>query len=1169
MARPHKFILTFILLLIGLGYSQRKVETDTLKARAAFKIRLSGTWYDRSSFFGYLNGSNQLGLSGIADNAVNSVKIVDASIVNADIVNPNILMQAGDGLFGGGNIFLGGNVLFNVNVDDSTIIIDNDTLKVVGAALPFFISAGGGLTGGGYTAIDDTISLEILVDNRTTQINGDTLKVIISNAGGIGLSPFNNNRYALDFTSANSTLTLKTATFQNSDAEGFISAWIKPETVSASMVVWASANTGAAERAVQGFITSAGAFAIRQRNNDTADQVNTDDGVISAGNQYHIAFGSTDTAYKIWINGVEQSLSVYSGSDNGDWLAATSRVNVEIGAHRGYGGPTTFTPFNGIIDEVSYFNIAPTQAKVDSLFNNGYPQNAAAIDGIIGYWRFEEGTGQWASDTVGTAEMTLGLDAMATSTDPAWVVSPFGWDPTINGLSVNINDSTFAINDSNEVSLKKESITWHKLTTTVRKNTEHIVEVPEYNESAEYNWGSVFFDNNTSSFSRIVGADGDHLKTDTYACFFWYKAAAVLNQYVVRDQYRFFVYDRNSSGNGQIRWGISRNGGAFKTKDYNAIDQSYTLSWHEYGIVSFADSAWLVVDSVKVDTMIVSPNSSWAGVEDSIYIGGADIPGFNLLGWVDEFRLWDTTKTMDYVQAYYRQEPPLDERLKTYLKFDNYRLQHAFIDASGSGNHYRGRNSYFIDGGRKDPYYTDDVPHSKKDIFIDPSFRRPQNISYASRTPGKGWTALADGQRPFIVKDDFLYGTIYDFGGSAHIFRINRNTGKVEKKKLSNQGNSSNDSHLNAKIDLNESTGMIVASGFSQNSDPIYTYGSWDNIPHDAPQLNNPLQIRNWTAGAATYQNIWYTGDNYWLVFFEGDSTSSSQENGTRTFAFVNEDDLGTETAWVGGEFFDLAVTDSVLHVFDIAYYSVSGQNRLGILLNSKTAGNDFSNPHIYLQNFKTLYYAEMRWNAAADSMEIYNISGTKLTMPEDGTSTKVDYHNGLGGLSQTIVRNANSSTPVIIAARDTTAEFLNIVQYKWSGSAWVSQVITTSASAGNWFLQAVEADSIIDLYIASDFVRGLSDAWNPFEDAGYYRIERWRSADYGGTWGQQETVVKCSELDKADGLMMNSLRVEQNGTEVFLMFSKKLGQTETDGTALDSDYGLYDVFIMKGATLQ
>jgi len=137
MVKVHKIILTFILLLIGLSFSQtRKVETDTLKARYAFKIRLSGTWYDRSSFFGFLNGSNQLGLSGIADNAINSAKIVDASIANIDIVDPWVGITAGNGLWSSSTTLnLGQLITMKVLTDDSTITITNDTLHVIAAGV--------------------------------------------------------------------------------------------------------------------------------------------------------------------------------------------------------------------------------------------------------------------------------------------------------------------------------------------------------------------------------------------------------------------------------------------------------------------------------------------------------------------------------------------------------------------------------------------------------------------------------------------------------------------------------------------------------------------------------------------------------------------------------------------------------------------------------------------------------------------------------------------------------------------------------------------------------------------------------------------------------------------------------------------------------------------------
>jgi len=164
--------------MIGLGYSQRKVETDTLKARAAFKIRLSGTWYDRSSFFGFLNGSNQLGLSGIADNAVNSAKIIDASIANADIVDPWVGITAGAGLWSSSTTLnLGQLITMKVLTDDSTITITNDTLHVISVA-------------GGSVELNPN---NVIVDSSGLKVNYDPVYLAVSGANAITSNWYSKN----------------------------------------------------------------------------------------------------------------------------------------------------------------------------------------------------------------------------------------------------------------------------------------------------------------------------------------------------------------------------------------------------------------------------------------------------------------------------------------------------------------------------------------------------------------------------------------------------------------------------------------------------------------------------------------------------------------------------------------------------------------------------------------------------------------------------------------------------------------------------------------------------------------------------------------------------------------------------------------------------------------
>lgn len=65
MKRSILLIILILLIIILPAYGQRKVETDTLKARAGIKIKSGGQWYDRTPFFQQINSSNQLTADGL------------------------------------------------------------------------------------------------------------------------------------------------------------------------------------------------------------------------------------------------------------------------------------------------------------------------------------------------------------------------------------------------------------------------------------------------------------------------------------------------------------------------------------------------------------------------------------------------------------------------------------------------------------------------------------------------------------------------------------------------------------------------------------------------------------------------------------------------------------------------------------------------------------------------------------------------------------------------------------------------------------------------------------------------------------------------------------------------------------------------------------------------
>jgi hypothetical protein len=109
---------------------------------------------------------------------------------------------------------------------------------------------------------------------------------------------------------------------------------------------------------------------------------------------------------KIYINGVfDTSKSVGSS-------VSTSTGNLYFGFNPVRGD--FVAPFKGIIDEVRIWNVARTESEIQSTMNQSLNGNET---GLIGYWKFDEGTGTIISDA--TSNHNDGTISGAT-----WVIGP-------------------------------------------------------------------------------------------------------------------------------------------------------------------------------------------------------------------------------------------------------------------------------------------------------------------------------------------------------------------------------------------------------------------------------------------------------------------------------------------------------------------------------------------------------------------------------------------------------------------------------------------------------------------------------------------------------------------------------------------------------------------------
>lgn len=131
------------------------------------------------------------------------------------------------------------------------------------------------------------------------------------------------------------------------DSRGTICAWIKRASVSSEVVIFASSNLNGLN-VVRFLSLSTGEIGIIQRANDSPDGVRGDT-QLAADRWYHIAVTSDGTDWKLYVNGVEEALTLISGANTGDWFDAASRNNITIGAWR---HAVTAAPYDGEIDDV-------------------------------------------------------------------------------------------------------------------------------------------------------------------------------------------------------------------------------------------------------------------------------------------------------------------------------------------------------------------------------------------------------------------------------------------------------------------------------------------------------------------------------------------------------------------------------------------------------------------------------------------------------------------------------------------------------------------------------------------------------------------------------------------------------------------------------------------------
>ncbi len=142
--------------------------------------------------------------------------------------------------------------------------------------------------------------------------------------------------------------------------------------------------------------------------------VRTQNSVVSLDTWTHIAFVKAGTSAGdgiIYINGTAATMANDTpGSSNG----FTGNRDLEFGIYNASGSNPR--PLRGRMDDLRIWNVARSQSQID---NNKDSELTGSESGLVGYWQFNETSGQTITDLAGSHSGTLGASSSAANDDPS------------------------------------------------------------------------------------------------------------------------------------------------------------------------------------------------------------------------------------------------------------------------------------------------------------------------------------------------------------------------------------------------------------------------------------------------------------------------------------------------------------------------------------------------------------------------------------------------------------------------------------------------------------------------------------------------------------------------------------------------------------------------------
>jgi len=254
----------------------------------------------------------------------------------------------------------------------------------------------------GQAAVENTNGFGKSATNNTIDF-GEVCANSLSpetNLTGTGATPSFSNTQSIELDGMDAYVDCNSAASSiSADNEGTISVWVNPNDISSNQTILNfSASTQTRQYLILNLSSSLG-FTIDMRttsNSSSGFIVYANVNPFSVGAWTHLAIVQNGVSPQLYVDGVAVAQTFLVSTNDQKWLNDMASFDT-INIGRIFTSDLDQNYFDGLVDEVSYFSSALSSTDIETIYNNGVPNDISSLS-PVSWWRFE-GTGTTAIDS--------------------------------------------------------------------------------------------------------------------------------------------------------------------------------------------------------------------------------------------------------------------------------------------------------------------------------------------------------------------------------------------------------------------------------------------------------------------------------------------------------------------------------------------------------------------------------------------------------------------------------------------------------------------------------------------------------------------------------------------------------------------------------------------------